>query len=251
MSPKSSSSTRIIFDLLRPSRQRPSCDCLHSRNLNRKISRQSRHVSSATPQLSEMEVDPDSPPRPSQTPVPMTAYRPKPPRPDVKPIKINTDQRRLDNVYVQFLGRGGDKMLSDETKWIAITNKSFDSGRRGFNDRLAFFGTLFCTELLPWSCVFNDPTGKRILELQCSLGLLSVSNPSNFLKGRDKDPHGREPFQHPAIESVECLLGGSHTYLTHHKSLANLAAQYGIPEVVRWRPRDVSLSIALLFRGGC
>jgi len=135
------------------------------------------------------------------------------------PLKVNTDQRKLDEVYVRFLGRGGDTLLSEETKWLAVTSKSFDHGRRGFNDRLAFFG-------------------KRILELQCSLGLLSVSSASSFLKGRDKDPHGREPFRHPAIESVECLLGGAHEWYTHHKQLSNLATQYGLPEVVRWYPKD-------------
>ena len=31
-------------------------------------------------------------------------------------------------------------MLSEETKWLAVTHKSFDHGRRGFNDRLAFLG---------------------------------------------------------------------------------------------------------------
>jgi large subunit ribosomal protein L15 len=31
-------------------------------------------------------------------------------------------------------------MLSEEVKWLAITHKSFDQGRRGFNDRLANMG---------------------------------------------------------------------------------------------------------------
>lgn len=31
-------------------------------------------------------------------------------------------------------------MLTDEVKWLAVTHKSFDHGRRGFNDRLAFLG---------------------------------------------------------------------------------------------------------------
>lgn len=33
-------------------------------------------------------------------------------------------------------------MLSEETKWLAVTHKSFEQGARGFNDRLAFFGKL-------------------------------------------------------------------------------------------------------------
>lgn len=52
----------------------------------------------------------------------------------------NNDPARLDQFYAKFLGRGGDSVLSEEVKWLAITHKSFDQGRRGFNDRLAFFG---------------------------------------------------------------------------------------------------------------
>jgi large subunit ribosomal protein L15 len=55
---------------------------------------------------------------------------------------INNDPEKLDNFYIRFLGPDGDKVLSDEVKWLAVTHKSFDQGRRGFNDRLAFLGTL-------------------------------------------------------------------------------------------------------------
>ena len=53
---------------------------------------------------------------------------------------INEDPHRLNKVYLQVLGQGGDTMLTDEVKWLAVTHKSFDQGRRGYNDRLAFFG---------------------------------------------------------------------------------------------------------------
>ena len=82
-------------------------------------------------------------------------------------------------------------------------------------------------------------TGKRILELQCSLGLISVADTSQPQKLEHRDPHGRDPFRHPAIESVECLLGSSHHWFTNHRQLATLAEQYGLPDVVRWHPRDV------------
>ena len=54
---------------------------------------------------------------------------------------VNQDPDRLDKVYDQLLGNEGHRMLTDEVKWLAITHKSFDHGRRGFNDRLAFLGT--------------------------------------------------------------------------------------------------------------
>ena len=53
---------------------------------------------------------------------------------------VNEDPKRLDQFYIRMLGEDGDKMLSEEVKWLAVTHKSFDQGRRGFNDRLAFVG---------------------------------------------------------------------------------------------------------------
>lgn len=55
-------------------------------------------------------------------------------------FKVNEDPKRLDDAYVRMLGPGGDKALDDEVKWLAVTHKSFDHGRRGFNDRLAYLG---------------------------------------------------------------------------------------------------------------
>lgn len=54
---------------------------------------------------------------------------------------VNNDPTRLDEVYNRLLGPGGSKMLPEELKWLAVTHKSFDQGRRGFNDRLALLGS--------------------------------------------------------------------------------------------------------------
>jgi large subunit ribosomal protein L15 len=56
-------------------------------------------------------------------------------------FKVNEDPKRVDDAYKRMLGADGDKMLSEEVKWLAVTHKSFDHGRRGFNDRLAYLGT--------------------------------------------------------------------------------------------------------------
>lgn len=53
---------------------------------------------------------------------------------------VNNDPKKLDEVYDRLLGSGGSRMLPDEVKWLAVTHKSFDQGRRGFNDRLALMG---------------------------------------------------------------------------------------------------------------
>ena len=70
----------------------------------------------------------------------MAPVRSKPPV-ENNDFVVNKDPQRLDEVYDQVLGEGGREMLTDEVKWLAVTHKSFDHGRRGFNDRLAFLGT--------------------------------------------------------------------------------------------------------------
>lgn len=54
---------------------------------------------------------------------------------------VNEDPAKLDEFYERFLGYNGSRMLPEELKWLAVTHKSFDYGRRGFNTKLAFFGT--------------------------------------------------------------------------------------------------------------
>lgn len=80
-------------------------------------------------------------PRWQSTPPRMMApVRSKPPV-ENNDFQVNEDPERLDKVYDRVLGKGGHTMLTDEVKWLAVTHKSFDHGRRGFNDRLAFLGT--------------------------------------------------------------------------------------------------------------
>ena len=80
-------------------------------------------------------------PRWQSTPPRMMApVRSKPPVANYD-FAVNEDPERLDKVYDRVLGAEGYKMLTDEVKWLAITHKSFDHGRRGFNDRLIYLGT--------------------------------------------------------------------------------------------------------------
>lgn len=62
-------------------------------------------------------------------------------RPDRDRFVVNGDPEKLDNAYIRVLGKNGHEMLTEEVKWLALTHKSFDHGRRGFNDRLAYLGT--------------------------------------------------------------------------------------------------------------
>ena len=102
---------------------------------------QSRSLTTSSTRHEEMEVVRVRHPRWQQTPAAMAApFRLRPRNPENE-YRVNEDPERLDQVYIRVLGSGGDKLLTDEVKWLAVTHKSFDHGRRGFNDRLAFFGT--------------------------------------------------------------------------------------------------------------
>lgn len=124
-------------------RTRSSCECASIRS---STIRQFSASRSRTEERGTQEYRP----RWSYTPEEMKApYAWKPKNPE-NAFECNEDPEKLDRFYINFLGRGGDKILTDEIKWLAITHKSFDQGRRGFNDRLAFFGM----DLLFWrSCM--------------------------------------------------------------------------------------------------
>lgn len=118
---------------------RPCSRCANSRS-HARSSKAARQFS-ITAQRAEAK-DEFERPRWSYTPEQMKApFHPriKDPR---KAWQVSEDPEKLDKMYNKFLGKGGDKVLTDEIKWLAITHKSFDQGRRGFNDRLAFFGEL-------------------------------------------------------------------------------------------------------------
>ncbi|KAJ5182571.1 hypothetical protein N7492_000187 [Penicillium capsulatum] len=129
---------------------------------------------------------------------------------------VNADPAVLDQFYIRMLGEKGDQVLSDELKWLAVTHKSFDQGRRGFNDRLAFLG-------------------KRIVQVQASLAL--VQNPSTASTTPTKDDFGRTPFTHPALDGLKNLSGATKGALTDRTKLAELAQRYKLLEVLRWAPK--------------
>lgn len=119
-------------------RGRTSCPCSGS-SFSRSPSVRQFSVSSPRPDV-PYENDKAERPRWSYTPERMKAPFPAKPKNPEMAWECNNDPQLLDQFYIRFLGRGGDTVLTDEIKWLAITHKSFDQGRRGFNDRLAFFG---------------------------------------------------------------------------------------------------------------
>lgn len=81
-------------------------------------------------------------------------------------------------------------------------------------------------------------TGKRIVDLQTTLAMLTTTTSSKYLKDHE-DPFGRQPFEDPALKGIETLNGGARDYFTHHKRLSELAQNYRFQDVVRWVPKRV------------
>lgn len=129
--------TQIVSSITRPTRRRAArfslSACPHAQPASR-----CRMSTASPPQAST--VDTESKPRWQFTPPAMKApVRLRGPvfDPDAT---VNSDPKKLDDFYARMLGESGSKVLSDEVKWQAVTHKSFDQGRRPFNDRLAYLG---------------------------------------------------------------------------------------------------------------
>jgi len=181
----------------------------------------------------------------------------------------NEDPAVLGRVFVALLGTGGDRVLSDEVMWLAVTHKSFDQGRRGYNDRLSCIGAC-CSSLsislislsvclsgdcfVGSGCLDQDSPrpgygnwqhadgdlfaiGKRIVDLQTSLAILAQPSPS--IRTPHPDPHGREPFAHPAMDILHKLTQAARSEHVDKRRLAALAQSFGLQDVVRWKPKDV------------
>ncbi|GJC87730.1 54S ribosomal protein L15, mitochondrial [Colletotrichum liriopes] len=128
---------------------------------------------------------------------------------------VNTDPKKLDQMYVKFLGRDGDKMLPDEVKWLAVTHKSFDQGRRGFNDKLAYLGR---------QAVVLESTRSIVTSSPAKDGAIVP------------DEHGRTPFEHPALARLDNLNVELPQKVVTKEKVEELAIAAGIDKVLRWKP---------------
>lgn len=83
-----------------------------------------------------------------------------------------------------------------------------------------------------------------------------MQNPANSVGPVAEDPHGRQPFAHPALEGLNSLSDSTKVLLTGKTKLAQLAQKYDMQNVLRWSPRKVcSLSFYFsrwsLLTNGC
>ncbi|KAH9219367.1 ribonuclease-III-like-domain-containing protein [Leptodontidium sp. 2 PMI_412] len=194
---------------------RPVCGCAKPRTSSIRqfsVSRSKRDV--------EYETEGEHRPRWSYTPEKMKAPYPWRIKDTERKWECNSDPMRLDHFYVKLLGRGGDQVLTDEVKWLAITHKSFDQGRRGFNDRLAFFG-------------------RRILNLQTNIALLQspIANQTHSSSDASDD---RLPFAHPSLQGLSNLTNAPISEILTKERLGPLATQMGMRDIMRWTPRNVN-----------
>jgi large subunit ribosomal protein L15 len=145
---------------------------------------------------------------------------------------VNTDPQRLNNALNNLLGKGGEHLLPDELKWLAVTHKSFDQGRRGFNDRLAFLGRQIAV-VESMQSILTTPTDV----LKSTQGAVEVQE--DAFVGR------REPFADKALEAADRLSIMQPEKVFDPKKLHKLAVDTGLSEVVRWKPRLVSRMLDL------
>lgn len=93
-------------------------------------------------------------------------------------------------------------------------------------------------------------TGKRIVDLQTSLALIQSPKPSAgaLLKFNSDLPihwQNREPVGHPALTNIEILTSGkserslNKQRMLDHGRVAQLARDYSLQEVIRWKPRQL------------
>lgn len=151
-------------------------------------------------------------------------------------FEVNTKTAVLDQVYIKLLGVGGELMLPEEIKWLAVTHKSFDQGKRGSNDKLAFLGRVVNLGSTRSSWLTIE-LGKRIVNLQSSLALLSMPTPHNATK-----------TAHPALEGLDNIsIQAKGTLLTKER-LAQVAHQIGLQKVMRWQPKRVRFDLYALLR---
>ncbi|KAI0020250.1 RNase III domain-containing protein [Xylariomycetidae sp. FL0641] len=130
--------------------------------------------------------------------------------------QVNEDPRKLDDALSSFLGRDGEKMLPEELKWLAVTHKSFDQGRRGFNDRLAFLGRQMAIMEVTQSIITSAPKEAPV-----------------------EDPYAdrRQPFEDPALRTVDNLTMTQPNDILTLPKLAKIAEDTSLVGVVRWKPR--------------
>lgn len=86
--------------------------------------------------------------------------------------------------------------------------------------------------------------------LQMSLALLNGPASAGRVQARTrKDAYGRTPFQDEALQGIDNVSHYTRDQYLDEKRLARMATQYGLADVIRWKPRQARLHL-ILYRNG-
>ena len=87
-----------------------------------------------------------------------------------------------------------------------------------------------------WLC--ND-VGRRILELQTSLALLSMPRPSQLAQDMKASDSIDDIFNRSIFEGLDNVSDHAKAKVLNRQRLYNLACEYKLREVTRWKPKKV------------
>lgn len=212
------------------------------------LSSSTSSFSTATPRRQQQQEEDTFAPTASTEDLPRWAHTPermKAPFATREPAKnprntiwqVNEDPQRLDDALNNFLGKGGERLLPEELKWLAVTHKSFDQGRRGFNDRLAFLGRQIAVVEALQSILTSAP------EAGAAAAAVTTKAGPDGGSGIERDPfeRRRQPFEDKALDAADRLSTTQPDSIFELKKLQKLAVDTGLSEVVRWKPRLVRI----------
>jgi large subunit ribosomal protein L15 len=87
--------------------------------------------------------------------------------------------------------------------------------------------------------------GRRIVELQTSQALINSPQENQWPRDTDEKPspdkYGRRPFLHPALNGLQGLSEEAESKVLDKARLSQLAEQYGLDKVTRWKPKQVRM----------
>ncbi|KAL8932895.1 MAG: hypothetical protein Q9211_006069 [Gyalolechia sp. 1 TL-2023] len=207
MSRVATTSDHVFFALTVRKRPTDVCQRLHTLQRPHLQSLSKAFSTSTHDKYDDLATLPSNQPRWKATPIGMVT-RGTPNRP-VEPeneFVVNEDPEALNRVLIKVLGKYGNLMLSDEAKWLVVTHKSFDHGR------------------------------KRIVDLQASLHMIAAS--ATTPEPSAPDQWGREPFKHPVLEGLAGLTVKRKSEAFNKQRMAKLASYYGLDTVLRWKPKQ-------------
>jgi large subunit ribosomal protein L15 len=100
-----------------------------------------------------------------------------------------------------------------------VTHKTFDQGKRGYNDRLSYLG-------------------RRIVEAQTSIALATMK-PAN-LDPLTKDEYRRLPVVFPELRGLQNLTENVKDTILNAFALYTISERAGLHKCLRWSPQYVS-----------